>query len=98
MLKIAVFISGSGTNRQSIIDNCESGKVNAEIGMVLSNEPDAYGIERAKKHNIPAIVVNHRDYASRKEFEDVVLKSIADYEIDLICLAGYLRMISQPIA
>ncbi|MBN1572157.1 MAG: phosphoribosylglycinamide formyltransferase [Deltaproteobacteria bacterium] len=95
MLKIAVFISGSGTNLQSIIDNCESGRVNAEVVLVLSNEPDAYGIERAKKHNIPAIVVNHRDYASRKEFEDTVLKSISDYEIDLICLAGFMRVLTN---
>lgn len=95
MLKIAVFISGSGTNLQSIIDNCESGRVNAKVVLVLSNEPDAYGIERAKKHDIPAVVVNHRDHSSRVEFEDAVLKSMADYEIDLICLAGFMRVLTD---
>ncbi len=95
MLKIAVFISGSGTNLQSIIDNCESGKVDAEIVLVLSNEPDAYGIERSKKHDIPSVVINHRDYSSRKEFEDAILESIGGYEIDLICLAGFMRVLTD---
>lgn len=94
MLKIAVFVSGSGTNLQSIIDNCENGNVNAETALVLSNEPDAYGIERAKKHNIPALVVNHRDYDSRQDFEDAICQSLKDYKIDLICLAGFMRVLT----
>lgn len=95
MLKIAVFISGSGTNLQSIIDNCENGKVDAEIALVLSNEPDAYGLERAKKHNIPTAVVNHRDYSSRAEFEDAIIDAIKNYEIDLFCLAGFMRVLTD---
>ena len=94
MLKIAVFISGSGTNLQSIIDNCENENVNAKIQLVLSNEPDAFGIERAKKHNIPTVVVNHRDYSSRQDFEDAICQSLKDYNIDLICLAGFMRVLT----
>ena len=95
MINLAVFISGSGTNLQSIIDNCENGKVDAKVALVVSNEPDVYGLIRAKKHNIPTALINHRDYNTREEFENAIIDAIAPYDIDLICLAGFMRVLTS---
>jgi phosphoribosylglycinamide formyltransferase-1 len=94
MLTIAVFISGSGSNLQSIIDNIEKGLVSARIAVVISNEPDAYGIERAKKHGIRAAVVNHRDFSTRHAFEDAIHALLEKDPVDLICLAGFMRVLT----
>ncbi len=94
MLTIAVFISGSGSNLQSIIDNIEKGALDARIALVLSNEPEAFGLERAKKHGIPTAVVNHRDFKNRREFEEAILATIVGRPIELICLAGFMRVLT----
>jgi phosphoribosylglycinamide formyltransferase-1 len=94
MYSIAVFISGSGSNLQSIIDAIHDRRVSARIAVVLSNEPDAYGLVRAQQHGIPTAVVNHRDYANRQEFEDAVLSVLGDFPVDLICLAGFMRLLT----
>ncbi len=94
MFSIAVFISGSGSNLQSIIDAIHDRRVSARIAVVLSNEPDAYGLVRAQQHGIPTAVVNHRDYANRQEFEAAVLSVLGDFPVDLICLAGFMRLLT----
>ncbi|MDU7905171.1 MAG: phosphoribosylglycinamide formyltransferase, partial [Peptostreptococcaceae bacterium] len=85
MLNIAVLISGGGSNLQSIIDGCESGYINGKVKLVISNKDGAYGIERAKKHNIKAIVEKN---------EDEVIKLLKIDKVDLIVLAGYLKIMS----
>ena len=85
MLNIAVLISGGGSNLQSIIDGCESGYINGRVKLVISNKYGAYGLERAKKHNIKAIVEKN---------EDEVIKLLKREKIDLIVLAGYLKIMS----
>jgi phosphoribosylglycinamide formyltransferase-1 len=94
MFSIAVFISGSGSNLQSIIDAVEAGRVSAKIAVVVSNEPDAYGLIRAQKHGIPTAVVNHRDFKTRTDFEAAVLTVLNKFPIDLICLAGFMRLLT----
>ncbi len=94
MFTIAVFISGSGSNLQSIIDSIEQRRVDAKIALVLSNEPDAYGLVRASKHGIPGVVVNHRGYPSRQEFEAAILGVLEKNPVDLICLAGFMRLLT----
>jgi phosphoribosylglycinamide formyltransferase-1 len=94
MFSIAVFISGSGSNLQSIIDAIEAKRVSARIAVVLSNEPDAYGLVRAAGHGIPTAVVNHRDYKNRQEFEEAVLSVLDEFPADLICLAGFMRLLT----
>lgn len=94
MFSIAVFISGSGSNLQSIIDSIEARRVSAQIAVVVSNEPDAYGLVRAAKHGIPTAVINHHDYATRQEFEGAVLSVLQETPIDLICLAGFMRLLT----
>ena len=94
-LKIAVFVSGSGTNLQSIIDNCENGKISAEIVSVVSNNSDAYALERAKKHNIPAIFIESKKYKNRKEHEQEIIRQLDPFKPDLLVFAGYMRLVSS---
>ncbi|MGQ0794235.1 MAG: phosphoribosylglycinamide formyltransferase [Deltaproteobacteria bacterium] len=89
--RIGVFVSGSGTNLQAIID---AEIPSAQIALVLSNNPDAYALERAKSHGIPSEVLEHKNYPSREDFERELIKIIAPYRIELIALAGFMRILS----
>lgn len=91
---VAVFVSGGGTNLQAIIDsNIES----AEIAVVICNKPDAYAIKRAHNHNIHVELVDHRKYSSREDFEKEIVNRLEQYRIDLIVLAGFMRILSPYI-
>lgn len=89
--RLAVFVSGSGTNLQAIID---AQIPSVEIVVVISNNPAAYAIERARRHNIPVEVIDHRNYPSREEFEKEILRRLEPYKVDLIALAGFMRVLS----
>ncbi len=96
MIKLAILISGSGTNLQSIIDNINSGYIkNGEIAVVISNNPDAYGLIRAKKHNIPVAVINHKDFSSRESFEEKLINEIEKFNADYVILAGFMRVLTK---
>lgn len=91
--KLAIFISGGGTNLQVMIDAIESGELDAKIVSVISNKSDAYGLERAKKHHIPTFVLTYEgkrsDKAARKRYEEQLIKHIEETKPDLIQLAGW---------
>lgn len=94
MLKVAVMVSGGGTNLQAIIDAVESGRItNTEITAVISNNKGAYALERAKKAGIRDIVVSPKDYNDRSEFNKALIDTVDALGIDLIVLAGYLVVI-----
>lgn len=93
--KIAVLISGSGSNLQSIIDKINSGKIKGEIAVVISNKKDAYGLERARKNNIPAIYINYKDYPDYEKFNQAIIEELEKRAIDLVVLAGYLKILSK---
>lgn len=94
MLKIAVCVSGGGTNLQAIIDAVESGAItNTEISVVISNNKNAYALERAKNHNIEGICISPKDYETRAEFNKAFLEKLDSYEVDLVVLAGFLVVI-----
>ena len=94
MLNIAVCVSGGGTNLQAIIDAVEHGKVtNTEIVGVISNNKNAYALERASKHGIPNICVSPKDYATRAEFNESLLATVEGFHADLLILAGFLVVI-----
>ena len=95
MKKLGVLISGSGTNLQAIIDNIETGFIPAEISVVISNNPDAYGLKRAQKKNIPTEVINHRDFSSREEFEKKLIEILNDFNVDYVILAGFMRVLTK---
>ena len=88
---IVVVISGSGSNLQALID--ASVASNFKISRVISNNPDAFGLERAARENIPTSVVNHRDYDSREEFDLALQKAIDESQPDLVVLAGFMRIL-----
>lgn len=92
--KIAVFISGSGSNLQVLIDACTNGDIDAEIVCVVSNKPGVKGLDRAAKAGIDTVVVSHRQYDEREAFDQALLKAIAPYQADLICLAGFMRILT----
>ncbi|HNW30407.1 MAG TPA: phosphoribosylglycinamide formyltransferase [Spirochaetota bacterium] len=94
-VKIAVLISGSGTNLQSIIDKAESGWLPAEIACVISDREKAYGLERARKHGIPAYFVDRKQYALREEHEEAIMAILKKHDVELLVLAGYMRLITS---
>jgi len=95
MAKIGVLVSGGGTNLQAIIDAIANGRIDAEIGMVVSNKAGVYALERAGLRNIPTRVIDHRQYPSTVEFTRAILEVMQTSRIDLICLAGFLRIIDR---
>ena len=94
MLKIIVLISGSGSNLQAIIDACSAKMINGCVIGVISNKANAYGLERAKKNNIPTNVINHNDFTTREDFDKELVSSVNTFQPDLIVLAGFMRILS----
>ena len=91
MLRVVVLVSGGGTNLQAIIDSVESGNIpNTELVGVISNNKDAYALERAKNHNIPAFGISPKDYETRELFHEALMEKLAELKVDLIVLAGCL--------
>ena len=97
MKKIAVLISGSGTNLQAIIDKCLSGYIEAEIVCVLSNDPNAYGLERAKLNNIKTKIINSKDFETSDLFNEGLYNYLKTLDLDLIVLAGFMKILSGTI-
>ena len=97
MKKIAVMISGSGSNLEAIVKACHEKNIYGEIVYVISNNPDAYGIERAKKYNIPVKIIDHKSYTDRDDFDDALKDFLDNLEIDLIILAGFMRILGKNI-
>lgn len=93
-LPIAVFVSGSGTNLQSIIEHCEADKINAEIKVVVCNVPGAYALERAKRHHIPVILEHHKQYPNREAHEAKIIERLEPFCTELLVFAGYMRMVT----
>lgn len=94
MLNVVVLVSGGGTNLQAIIDAVESGQItNTKIAGVISNNKNAYALERAKKHGIPSLCISPKQFASREEFNEQFLEKVNELHPDLIVLAGFLVVI-----
>lgn len=98
MLRVAVLVSGGGTNLQAIIDAIESGKItNTELVGVISNNKNAYALERAKKHGIPAECISPKNFEIRAEFNRVLLEKLNELQADLVVLAGFLVVIPEEM-
>ncbi|MBS6194444.1 MAG: phosphoribosylglycinamide formyltransferase [Clostridiales bacterium] len=96
MLKMAVLVSGGGTNLQAIMDKIDDGSItNAEISVVISNNPNAYALERAKNHGIEARCISPKQYENRAAFNEALLAAIQSYDVDLVVLAGCLVVIPE---
>ena len=98
MLRVVVLVSGGGTNLQAIMDAVDNGTItNTEIVGVISNNKNAYALERAAKHGIESVCVSPKDYATRAEFNDALLKTVDGFEADLLVLAGFLVVIPEQM-
>lgn len=96
MLKTAVLVSGGGTNLQAIIDSIADGRItNTEISVVISNNKNAYALERAKQAGIEAICISPKDYETREAFNEAFLEKLDSYGVDLVVLAGFLVVIPE---
>lgn len=96
MLKLAVLVSGGGTNLQAVIDAIDNGTItNARIEVVISNNKNAYALERAAKHGIKAVCISPKEYESRDAFNEAFLAKLNSYEVDLVVLAGFLVVIPE---
>ena len=97
MLNIAVFISGGGTNLQSIIDAIKEKKINGQIKLVFSNRKNAYGLVRAQNEKIDTFYLNRKNFFSNEEYDEGILEELNRKNIDLIVLAGYLNILSSKL-
>ncbi|KPJ56614.1 MAG: phosphoribosylglycinamide formyltransferase [Planctomycetes bacterium DG_58] len=95
-IKLGVMISGGGTTLQNFLDKIETGELLASVAVVISSSRKAYGLERAKKHNISTYIVRRRDYETLEAFSKANFDILRRYEVDLVCLAGYLKLLRIP--
>ena len=93
-IKLAVLVSGRGSNLQSLIDACREPDFPAEISIVISNKPEAYALTRAEIAGIATAVISHKDFESREVFEGVIHAELIKHDIDLVCLAGFMRVLT----
>lgn len=94
-VRVGVLVSGNGSNLQSIIDHSEHGSIHAAVACVISNREDAYALERARGHGIPALYVNHSTYPDRMSFDAAVVQKLREHRVELVALAGFTRIVSQ---
>jgi phosphoribosylglycinamide formyltransferase-1 len=93
-LDLAVLISGSGSNLQSVIDRIEAGNLDARIRCVISNRAEAYGLKRAKRHGIASLVLDHASHASREDFDRAMVAAIRNHGADTVAMAGFMRLVT----
>jgi phosphoribosylglycinamide formyltransferase-1 len=97
MKRILVLISGNGSNLQTILDGCADGKIAGEVVGVISNKADAYGLVRAKEAGVATAILAQQQFASREEYDTALLALMADYQPDLVVLAGFMRILSADL-
>lgn len=97
MKRLAIFASGSGTNFQAIVDGVKTGKITAEVALMVCDKKGAFVIERAVKEQIPTFVFQAKDYESKADYEKEILHLLKEKEIDFIVLAGYMRLMGPTL-
>ena len=95
--RLGVLISGRGSNLQALIDAIQRGELEAEIAVVISNREDAAGLDRARRAGIEAVVVSHRGWASRDDFDRALVRELKARDVGLVCLAGFMRLVGRPL-
>lgn len=97
MINLGVLISGRGSNLQAIIDACEKKEIPARVVVVISDKPEALGIELARKHGIITAVFQPRQFPDKNTYELEIVKSLKQQQVDLVCLAGYMRIVGTVL-
>ena len=95
-LRLAVLLTGSGTTLENIFEKCAAGSLNADVSAVISSRADAYGIERARRRNVPAIIVERKRFSSPQEFSQEIFEALEPAKPDLIVLAGFMSLLCIP--
>lgn len=96
-LALGVLISGSGTNLQAIIDACSSGEIGCRVAVVISNKPDAFGLERARRAGIPAVHLDPADYRDRRAYNGAIADTLISHGVELVVMAGYMRLLGREV-
>lgn len=97
LLNIGVLVSGGGSNLQSIIDACASGRIKGRVACVISNKADAFGLERARRAGIPALHLDHRAYTGREAYDEALVATLREFDVELVALAGFMRIITPVL-
>lgn len=96
-INLGILASGSGSNLQAIMDACERGDVAARVKVVISDEVDAYALERARAKGISAIHINPKEFTVKELFEAEIVRVLQEHEVELVCLAGYMRLVGEKL-
>lgn len=96
-LHIGVLVSGRGSNLQAIIEACKRGDLPAKVAVVISDQPEAFALERARTNNIPAIYIAPHNFSTREKYEEKVAATLKQHLVELVCLAGYMRILGQTM-
>jgi phosphoribosylglycinamide formyltransferase 1 len=97
LMRLGVLISGSGTNLQAIIDAHAAGELDAEVVVVISSHPEAYGLERARKAGIPAVYIDRTKFTSFREYNKAILDALIANAVDVVVMAGYMRLLGNEV-
>jgi phosphoribosylglycinamide formyltransferase-1 len=97
ILNIGVLVSGSGTNLQSILDACAAGQVKARVACVISNNADAYALERARLAGVPALHLDHRAHSGREAYDEALVATLREFDVELVAMAGFMRIITTVL-
>lgn len=96
-VRIGVLASGRGSNLQAILDEIDSGKLAAEVALVLSDKADAFALERARNKGIPAFYVDPKEFVTKSDYESILINLLEEHRVDLVCLAGYMRLVGKKL-
>ena len=94
-LSLAILLSGNGTNFQAIVDSIDNGQLKAVIKVVISNNKDAFGLKRARNQNIKNLCIDHKDFADRESYDQKLMETIEQENVDFIVLAGFMRILGS---
>ncbi len=97
IIRVAVLVSGSGTNLQAIVDRAAKGDLPIEVACVISNRSDAYALERARKHGITALHLDHRLFSGREAYDAALVATLREYQVELVVLAGFMRIVTPVL-
>jgi phosphoribosylglycinamide formyltransferase-1 len=97
MIRIGVLVSGRGSNLQALLDACKEGRIDGQVVVVLSDKADAYGLERARQAGIAAIHVDPAAFATRQAYDQRLAETLQQRDVDLVVLAGYMRLVKKPM-
>jgi phosphoribosylglycinamide formyltransferase-1 len=97
IFKLAVLVSGRGSNLQAIIDSIDREELDAHLSIVISNTKDTIAVKRAEKHGIKTIFIDPSTYLNSKEYDKALVLKLKEFSIDLICLAGYMRILGEEV-